>query len=493
MKKDKTKLSKKELEIKTLMEGHSIEVNSSAIWDAIEPQLDPGKEDQRRPIWWIFAGSLAIAIIGFLGWNSIEGRPLTRQDVALFQPLQLTPTNNNTTEVQPSPESEVTQPAPQFQRQNTRSIDKQSRTIEPNYPETSNQQKEIVRTAPSTNPTLQLTATAIDQSLVQPLSEILQSSSISQEADLHNTVSLATTLGSTKVANHQSSSNAHPSDEQQLKAEISVPRSINLLERLDLITIESLRKQQPQIPMIKPLKKKVAAPFFALELGSVLPRFEVTAIGSEGLDRSQFDREIPLLGAMSTLRYGRSYDSGWEWSAGLRWTRLISRYRNTTKSIETSTVPGDEAFRIDESGNTTAISGEVTTTTVNNYDVLWHRNSDYLDLQIGIGKSLWSAGSWSISMGLDATYNLYARHSGYYFEEGQTSITKFENGDSSPYTRQGLGLSPNLSITYEFGDFLIGLAPSYTTQFSNTTNNSNYYQIKNSYYGMQVCTRYRPQ
>jgi len=196
---------------------------------------------------------------------------------------------------------------------------------------------------------------------------------------------------------------------------------------------------------------------------------------------------------MSTLRYGRSYDNGWEWTAGLRWTRLISRYRNTTEVIETSTTQGNEAFRIDEDGNITAISGEVSTTIINNYDVLWHKNNDYLDLQIGISRNLWSAGSWSIGAGLNATYNVYAQHSGYYFEQDQSTITKFSSGDASPYRKQGLGLSPNLSIMYDLGDFSIGLSPSFTTQLSNTTNNSNYYQIKNSYYGMQVCTRYRPQ
>jgi len=171
---------------------------------------------------------------------------------------------------------------------------------------------------------------------------------------------------------------------------------------------------------------------------------------------------------------------------------LVSRDKFADKEIEQTLIVGVETTSIDRDGNETNEAGNLLQTTISEVDIEWYRNHDFVNIDAVVGRRLFRKGKFSLWGDASAGYNFLAKHNGYFFEENETGIQKFEEGQTNPYQRQNLTIGGQLSLEYEIGKFSLGLASFYKKALSPMTTGNNYYQTKNSHYGIKLGIVYRP-
>lgn len=202
--------------------------------------------------------------------------------------------------------------------------------------------------------------------------------------------------------------------------------------------------------------------------------------------------ESDLVGISSQFIYGLDNDD-WNVFAGLKHSLNASRFSNHDLGSDTQDIPVASQY-ISGSGETETRAGFVSETTVTQNAIDWHRVHHNVDLQLGIGKSLFEVKRFSLSAELAATYNIWSKASGYYYSDNFTQITKFKYKDPNPYNNSnGFGAQFSINIEHKIGaNTSIVLKPFYGKYFSPITNETLSYKIENSQIGLQMGISYRP-
>ena len=469
-------LTKKEIEIQEAFDGTSFDLDTSALWDSIEPQLPP-EENKRRPIWWMSAGVIAVLILlgstfsYFTAENSEQQHSNTEPNTisSNFSANQIPqPVNNSTLPISDNDDNE-------------RTVVNQNSQI--------NTSSNLAKTVYSNNNNNNNNNNNFTNSIAIELPQSEAKTNSIQEVTSHSNASLITRILSSTLTNQKSNT----TQDLPLESE-TIVRGITSIDYVPFRKTSYLLSPKFELnsPQIQPIKNSYWRTYIAASSGVNISQQHISSNTTESIDRTQFDKESGLIGSSSMIAFGKEHNNGWRFNIGLTHNRLVSRYSNQESSVVPSTIDGIESSKIDQEGNRIDSEGTININTINEYNILWHKNHDYVDLNLGIGKELFRTGRFSISTELSIGYNLWSQHEGYYFNEENATITKFQQGDQNPYKNQGISWTGRLQAAYDINNIAITISPYTSFALQNSTEPTNYYQIKNSQYGIQLGVVYRP-
>jgi len=266
------------------------------------------------------------------------------------------------------------------------------------------------------------------------------------------------------------------------------------LADLDLFNIK-VRNINPATAstQIKPITK--SRRYFTSIKGGVAQSINnINIVTSTGeFEPSIFNNEKSMPALNLSFDVG-TYMGSWRIFTGLSYNNMVTRYARNEENTTTSTGTGTKFIIIDDTGNLTTQDGTISTTNVTNHNITWHRKHSLLDIHIGAGKDLVSLGNFTIGMDATMGYNLWSKHTGYYFDDSEEPLQKFVSGEENIY-RKNMGLSAAimLPISFDIGrQAAVSLTPSWRFQADPITITNNFYSIKNSQLGLQFGITYRP-
>ncbi|MFT4536437.1 MAG: hypothetical protein ACJA1A_000994 [Saprospiraceae bacterium] len=473
----KEDLTNKEIEIKDIADGMSFEIDTADLWANIEPNLPPIDDRKNRPLWWMAAGAfLMFTLLGgtysYFSEDKITSSDkiefaLTQQTIASSK-IEIEQKLTQPQESKPDKSSNVTQ-------QKNSNLNKHTDTPITNYDDGHSHD----RVDNSNNIKTKNVANVITV-IQQPMTE----NSSSMRAVFEKETKLMEIIYNSPIQAIQKI--APPVEER------SQLQGISALNMLALGKIENSNILSIPSPIIEPLKSDNWQTFWQFSSGINTSDNKISFIDEELTFDPQFDREQNLVGLSNSIHYGQENKNGWRAFGGLSHIRSTIRYSNFEELVFRTEETGVESKTIDQNGNEFETLGQITVTSITQNDIVWHRNHDYVNLEIGFGKRHSLLERLSLVTDVSAGYNIWSSHDGYYFEKENPTITKFTKSESHPYQNKGIALVGKLGIEYDLGNFSIGLSSNYNHGLGNATKSNNYYQIKNSHYGVQLGVVYRP-
>jgi len=472
----KEDLTNKEVEIKGLAEGMSFEIDTNDLWANIEPQLPPVDNSRKRPIWWMMTGVL----LGLILAGSI-----------------FVYSSTDSTEIiegsEPIPVTSVVVPANEILLEDKKIISDISTTknnsiniIESNIKthtqthQTSYDEGHILGKLDNRN-------TSATNNVVNDIAIVQQPST--ESVSTKNNIVIEASL----LLNDSKNNTINDSQEKNtILKERSTVEGISSIKLLELELLEQLSTITILTPNIDPVKISKWKSFWQINTGVNTTKNRISFLDNEVSLDQQFAREQNLIGLSNSIQYGQENKNGWRFFGGLSHVRSTYRYSNFEETIFRTQETGVESKTIDELGNQSETLGQITITSIVKNDIVWHRNHDYVNLEVGFGKRHSLLDRLSIVTDGYIGYNLWSSHDGYYFEEDNPTITKFTNSKNHPYQNKGMDIGGKLGIEYDLGNFSIGLSGNYNHGLGTITKSNNYYQIKNSHYGVQLGVVYRP-
>lgn len=456
--------------LRSLSENFSLEIDTSELWDNIESQLPPVQEERKRPLVWWFTSGVLILAIAILVWNN--------QSKAFH--------NNVSTET-------ITET---IKSENNKTIDLETKHTQIS-PETiiaaasTGTRKSSITNKAIGNPVLNSKST---ESTKENFSPIFNSDRYDDKSRPWNDglIDQSTTLQNEVEALINPSSNIIKEQKMENKIE---SRGLISLETLNSGSINFLQKDAVfdfPIMMIEPLNKTSWLPYYVLSSGVNMHRTNIYNNATEGLDLTQFENERPLLGISSDFHLGFENNNGWRFGFGLNYNRIVTGFSLIESDTIIGEIEGSPSSKIDDEGNISYLEGTVLQTSIINYDLNWHRKHDILNAQLSIGKRIFKTGKLSMFTDASVGKSIWSNHSGYYYTEGNKSITKFESNENNPYSNAGYNVGLSMDVEYQINKISISFKPFAKMSLNSITQNSNYYQLKNSLYGIQLGIVYRP-
>jgi len=506
------KFTNQEEQFRSLAEDFTLDIDTSELWDKVEAQLPPAQADRRRPIIWWFASGTIIATIGLILWiyntEKIENQPtlnLNSSQIANIEKSTPTlnikhiknspPSSNSTTPkihpIKKSPNQKITK-SPHHP---INTSPHQHITTSPHHPITTSPHQHIT-TSPhhpiNTSPHQKIN-TSKNQHIITSPKTIFNTNRYDEkpkswkEEEIDQSPIVQTIDALINPSANQSIEEPS-SDEVQKRGLIT---SV-LLESKSLFLLEHALDFLLMPKQIKPLKVTQWVSYFSLTSGVNLHSTSIYSNTNDGLDLSQFENEKPLLGLNSDLRFGYENNKGWRFGFGLSHSRLVDRYTQQETEITTEEIEGSSTSKIDDEGNISLIDGSLSLTTITNHNFKWHRTHDFVDAQLNIGKHVFDKGNFTFYTDISISRNIWSRHAGYYFTKDNESPIQFLLEEESPYSSGGYSAGLSMDLEYKINAISICLRPFARFGLNSISQNSNYYQIKNSQYGIQLGVVYRP-
>ncbi len=470
-------LTNKEEEIKDIADGMSFEIDTADLWANIEPQLPPVDNNRRRPIWWMMTGVLlGLIVAGSIFVYTSEGSSeITVESEPILVTSKLESSNETSLDDQNTIVSDKS-------ITNKNSINKiESKTNTHTQPHLTSYEDGHNRGRMDNSNT---TAT---NSVVNNITNIHQPSTDTETSK--NIITKEATLLLSDVPNKTINKS------QEIKTILenrSVIGGISSIKLLELGLLEQLDNLTIPTPSIEPLKINRWKSFWQINTGVNKTNSRITFTDNEVTLDPQFAREQNLIGLSNSIQHGQENKNGWRLFGGISHTRSTSRYSNFDKNITQNIENGVESKTIDKYGNAFETLGDITVTSILQNDIIWHRNHDYINLEVGFGKRHSLINQLSLVTDAFVGYNIWSRNDGYYFEKDNPTITKFTPSETHPYQNKGIDIGGKLGVEYTLGNFSIGLAGNYNHGLGTITKSNNYYQLKNSHYGVQLGVVYRP-
>lgn len=467
-------LTNKEQEIKDVVDGMSFDLNTDELWAHVESHL-PAEEDKKRPVvWWMtgIAGVLLLAITAFYLSSVTENQTESITTTADFtsNSEKLVIPKSIVSEIETSQEKVAETITDALKNEKSANTIK---TIEKNISET--QTRDAHNERSNTN----IQSSINDFEILRP-------------RNAQNTVPFIQFSNQEASQSQKSRTDTKFVKKEEVKEVVRNNRSTSAIARLDASLEMQIRGIELFSTIIGPVKNVRWNSHIGLYSGIVIGNPSISSLNPEGIDMAQFDKESVLPGLSTSLMYGMKNNKGWLVNIGLQHNRLVGRYTNFDKVSSTSLEAGNTSYRIDSDGIVSANTGDVNVTTITQNNVVWHRTHDYLNLRGELGKNMFTIGRFSTTAFVSAGYNIWSRHDGYYFEEGKDIITTFLAGSENPYQNQGVSLGGGLSMSYDLGNVSIGISTQLEQALQNSTKSNNYYQLKNSQYGIQLGVVYTP-
>lgn len=467
-------LNKKEEQIKDILGGLEIDIDTNDIWANIESELPQPKKKRRFGIFLLF-GILGLGLIG-LGWTI--GRSTTINIDA--QNINISSTSSAENIVATAEQITVESPT-------TIKIDQQ--TIRKTEDEKSNSSN-ITNEATSINP-IQLNSTTSnifkkEKINSAPYTNIKQDSnptiaSIAEESDN------AFIVSTVKAKNTEAT-------DPELQEERNIIPGIGLTPTLSSQLLEIAQRQRVESSpsKITPLHKNGRQLILQFKLGANQNRSSISNINSIGeFDGSEFDFERDRLGLSGTFNIGVE-NNGWRFLAGVSYHHHVSSYERDDVLIVKDPVTGIESYKISSDGITSAQNGIITVTSARDNEISYHRQHRAIDFHATIGKRLWSYKGLVLIADAGFGVNTLTNSSGYYISDKAFGFTKFSD-DNHPYKiNTHWNAIASLEIGYNLGKTRIGLSPFIRYNPNSITSQTHLYTLKNSQVGMQLSLTYTP-
>lgn len=250
---------------------------------------------------------------------------------------------------------------------------------------------------------------------------------------------------------------------------------------------------QPMV--IEPVKISKWSPLYSATIGSNLSQNGIQIIDSELRNKdNKAQYEQGLFGLSGSMIAGLENDKGFRFYGGIEISRSVIRFTDKDLEESASSSIGTTSFRIDEDGDITSQSGTISSNTLTQHDVKWHRRHTNFDLVLGIGKRMSLGKGFHFDLSGGASLNIHSLSSGYIFRDDLESITKFQSDNNEYYkSNWGLGMHARLGIEKDINEVLsLGLYGSGTHYFSAINSETQLFNIRNSRIGLQFGITYRP-
>lgn len=465
------KLTNQEEQLKVLSEELALDIDTSELWQNVEVQLPPVKKKRRRPIfWWVLIG-LLLMVIGFLVWNNNSDKA---------QPSSIADSIVNMIEVEAKKPNEV--------------VNEMSNSLNRSKESTPLIASNVLGSSP------QNSSNSVQSTFENKKINTLNSSNINyeryDEKPTHSRLEVVNQRLSVNKKMESTLVNPSSSDDYDLLPDnANEERAIIVNEYINTLGIKPLYIDgylgMPNMQII-PSSTTLWLPYLAVSSGFNIHSDRLYSNSNEALNLLQFENEKPLAGLSSTLRFGFEKSTGWRVTFGIGHNRLVNSYTFKETLISTNEFNGVESRKIDGAGNITLIEGLISETTITNYDIKWHRRHDFINVQIGVGKRLIQKGRFSFYTDAKVMKNIWSHHSGYYFTEGSPLVTKFTNEENNPYKNAGFDLGLSLDLEYRINKLSLTVTPFLSMGLNSIMQDSYYYQLKNSQYGVQLGIVYRP-
>ena len=465
----KEKFTYHENRLRKLSEEFSPDIDSAAIWEEIEGKLPPVNTKRRRTFYWWIAGNLAIVLLIVA---SMFFFPKETESV----PAIIASDTNITVE----------QDAKQ---QSAEHIQKQSEQTAENVDildiNNSENQTKVKNTLKSTvtkikKPT-QNNAITINQDRYDEESSGRRLEVIDQDIN-SKTENVLINASFDKLSETTSS------DEVVDRVVLSVP----LVKTLVINSLERKLDYGISAIAIEPVKSITWLPSFSFFVGTNLNRDKILSDLSEQRYLSQLDGEVALPGISSTFRFVLENSNSWRVGMGVSYNRIVNRFDRAETVTDVSEIFGTSSSQIDGQGNILNSQGFLQKTTITEYNYRRHRMHDFVDLQFLFGRKLLQKTRFSISTDIVLSGSVIARHQGYYFVDNSALIQGFDSGDDHPYANRLFQAGVSMDLEYSISNISIALRPFLDLALNNLAEETNYYQLKNSRYGVQLGIVYRP-
>jgi hypothetical protein len=473
------KFTNQERQLRALADNFSLDIDTSELWGKLESQLPPVEQKRRRPlIWWFFGGALML-LIGALIWRN----QLKTESIEI-----ITQNLNN----------------PVIQNGQEESIDtKIKHTNTTTFAKTQSETASFQESADSDNSAItsdlnQLVDTEPKQAIEKIQKKNVSTNANSERYDEKSLITEEAIINQGQMVQKSIDALVDASFNMVEVPEVEVQNESKALVAFDplgLIALDNVIYSTPySFPLleIKPVSVNYWIPYFALTSGMNIHNSKIYSIENEAFDLSQFENEKPLVGLSSELRMGMEHSSGWRWGIGLNHTRLVNRFSQMGSDTIVSEVLGNAISKIDNNGNITNIDGPLLKTSITDYDLIWHRNHDFISIQINAGKRIYRKGKITVFADGSIGKNIWSKHSGYYFTEIDENIKKFESGEDNPYSKASYDIGISMDLEYQLKYFSLSFRPFAKMGLNSITQKTNYYQLKNSQYGVQLGIVYRP-
>ena len=230
--------------------------------------------------------------------------------------------------------------------------------------------------------------------------------------------------------------------------------------------------------------------FLTLGMGAIKNITTSNTINGEFFNE-YFDKEIQLPAVNASLLMGIQTKNNWRFFGGFDYAQLITRYKNTDTELVINSTPIESQQSISSSGNYETTEGNLITTTQTDNDITWHKRHYQYNLQVGVSKDLFAKSNFSMMPEFSLIQNIQTRHKGYYFIEEAPHLLKFTEREENPYRKNtGLNTQLALNLAYQLKGLEFSINTAWRNPLNAITNESNFYQTKNSQLSIQARINY---
>ena len=473
------KLNNKEEKIKDILGGLEIDIDTNDLWGNIEAEL-PQVKKKRRFGFFFFTGLIGLGLVG-LTWIMIS----SNHEESSIQNIT-TQTNTTPNKVYASSENLIS-------NNNHTTLDNKSQKSEDNVTITaeavSNHLESISTTTsqstlsyPENNSNIKIAQNPQEETPANVISEVNNSTSNTVTSYTPTLTPLATPITKNEVTH----SNAK--EERSAIAEISTTPTLSS----KLLDITHRQKIETSPKEIKPLQAFGRQLILQFKLGANQNNTSISNINSiSEFDVSEFDFETDRLGLSGSFAVGVE-NKGWRFLAGMAYHQNVSQYERNDVVIYKDIVTGIESYRISTDGDQSAQTGLTTVTMARDNEISFYRQHRAIDFYASIGKRLWSYKGLVLLADAGFGINTFTDSNGYYIDDKAFGFTKISD-DNHPYRiNTHWNAIASIELGYDFGKTRVGISPFLRYNPNSITEQTHFYQLKNSQVGMQLSLTYSP-
>ncbi len=462
-------LNNKEKQFKHLAENLDFDLNTEALWSDISEQLPEQKKKRRGWLPFVFFFS-AVLLAGFFLGSFMSKKSLNTAIIpsAATVDQEVINENDETKNIFSNANSNHTAAINESDIKSAQSVRK---------PETS-----LNNSFNPNNYTSALTqAAAMNLTNENSIPKAFHRAITQTGKEKNETKELKENTQNLKTNNEKNGEGTH----QQLSL-----KKLSMLPTL-LGSLSIIKNDKPTPTTILPTKPKNWVSFIQISSG-INHNLSSNTLnnGTEILDDAVLNSEKDKIGFNTAFELGFLHRTGWSISTGLNYSSYYSSLSSNSVEITETEIPGTESIIINPDGSQTLVPGSLTKTNTSSTNFLWHRRHKQVDLSLHIGKRLYQLDRFSIGSTMGLMYNIWASHSGYYFDEN-LSFTKFEKEDTHPYVnRHGLGIQGGLSLGYQIKHIQFSIYPYLRYNTNSITQTTHIYSSRNHQIGLNASFRY---
>jgi len=461
-------LNNKEEQIKDILGGLEIDIDTNDIWGNIEADLPQPKRKRRFGFFWIF-GLLGIGLAGLV-WNSASSKAGILTDT---KDANITINEANENIIARNEKAENTIHSVEKPTVNPKiKFNTRANTIENDLASATSSFFTKANKKETNNSTTQENDQAIFEDRI-----VNQGSQSEQYFTTQNTI---TTLSNERAINL--------SDKRDLENDMLMAPTLSnqLFEIVERNRIETTPSS------IKPFINQGRQLILQFKLGANRNKTTIDNINSIGeFDGSEFNFERDRIGVSGSFAIGVE-NNGWRFLAGASYHHHVSSYERDDIIIVTDLTSGIESYKISSDGILSSQNGNISVTSVRDNNISYHRQHKAIDFHASIGKRLVSFKGLVLMADAGLGVNTYTKTTGYYLADKAFGFTKITESDHPYKVNTHWNAIASLELGYDFGKTRIGLSPFIRYNPNSITSQAHLYQLKNSQVGMQLSLTYSP-